>query len=210
MCFFMSDIHFNSYSSDLQRQSLIKKYSTQAFVSIKLVDFSETNKAKFKSILDLAESRLDIPWRIVNSLEANFYVLDSDSILTNDQNIFPEQCIYYTLSTINTKDANKNELIISGDNIPSVGALVQLFNRLITIEFDSNNSSAPKSIESQPVISNHDSEYSIDGLSIKSENIVDKSVPPPSSNSTAFEKNSELKKQSDSSFNNQSHLEIKA
>jgi hypothetical protein len=53
-----------------------KNCSGQALVRLKLVGFSESDKAKFTSILTIAESRLDVPWHVVDSANADFYLLN--------------------------------------------------------------------------------------------------------------------------------------
>ena len=111
---------------------MTKNFSNQSFISLKLVGFNEEDSAKFKSILSIAEFRLDIPWQIVDSVDADFYLLSSRLRNQMDQNAIlhslpREKCIFCTHDKIDNDD---NELILAGDNIPSLVSLVLLFNRL--------------------------------------------------------------------------------
>lgn len=139
-----------------------KKFSNQHFISLKLIGFNKQNRAKFKSILSIAEFRLDIPWQIVDSTDADFYLLFSQVRSQTDRNTIlrslpEEKRIFCTHDSI-----NNNELLLSGDNIPSLASLVLLFNQLTKTKLSpiSQENSSTSPLTQQPTKIDYSSFFS--------------------------------------------------
>jgi len=131
-------------------------FSGQAFVSLKLVSFSEVDRVKFESILAIAERGLDVSWQVVDSATADFYLLNSQTNLDNLLQSLPrERCIF---CTVNATDSNDNELVITDSDIPSLSSLLSLFNRLATT-LAIPHASDPASIEPPLTTTEHNPEF---------------------------------------------------
>ena len=145
---------------------MTKSCSNQALVRLKLVGFNKSDKAKFTSILTIAESRLDVPWQVVDSTNADFYLLNHRlrALINQDatlQSLPRKQCIFYTHNII---DRNDNELIISQATIPSLGSLVLLFNHLTSTKPVTHTSTSLSEQPKSTVVDHHPAASAEDSL----------------------------------------------
>ncbi|NOQ15595.1 MAG: hypothetical protein GQ581_00895 [Methyloprofundus sp.] len=107
--------------------------SNQALFQLKLVGFSDSDKTTFESILSLADNRLEKSWQITLAKDnVDFFVLsnrlrsqfDQDKLL---QTLPREQCIFCALALSNDAE---HELLVDKNNIPFLGPMAELFNKL--------------------------------------------------------------------------------
>jgi hypothetical protein len=107
--------------------------SNQELFQLKLVGFSDSDKVTFESILSLANNRLEKSWQITLAKDnIDFFVLsnrlrsqfDQDKLL---QTLPREQCIFCVLALSNDAE---HELLVDKNNIPFLGPMVALFNKL--------------------------------------------------------------------------------
>ena len=123
-------------------------------VSLKLVGFNDEDKAKFESIFAFAESRLDVPWLIVEAIEADFYLLTHRLRSQMDQNSLlrslpRKRCIFYATEET---ESEENELIVGSENIPSLRSLVMLFNALSVASDSKTEEPAAIVVPAPPVL----------------------------------------------------------
>lgn len=101
-------------------------------VSLKLIGINDKDRLKFESILSIAEHRLDVPWQIAAEEKIDFYLVSHRLRPQMSQNSMlkslpRKKCIFYTTEET---DSQENELLISGNSLPSLRSLVLLFNSL--------------------------------------------------------------------------------
>ncbi|MGR8935350.1 MAG: hypothetical protein ACU837_13305 [Gammaproteobacteria bacterium] len=110
--------------------------SEKSFLTIKPIGFNEQERIKFASILNLAERRLDKPWQLTEAAESDFYLLPEHLKLLrgkdNKLTSLPlQKCIFYTNKNTH---AGYHELLVDKNKVPSLKALVELFNNLSAAE----------------------------------------------------------------------------
>lgn len=107
--------------------------SNQTLFLLKLVGFSGSDEMVFESILSLADNRLEKSWQITLAKDnIDFFVLsnqlrsqiDQDKLL---QTLPREKCVFCALELSNDSE---HELLVDKNNIPFLGPMVELFNKL--------------------------------------------------------------------------------
>ncbi len=111
-------------------------------VTLKLLDFSDTDKARFASILTLAERGLTRSWAITNDMSADFFLIKERLLPLMDQHeilkkLPRQQCIFIMRSS-NNPNTMGHQLYWGESEIPSLRLLVDFFNRLAIEEYPSN------------------------------------------------------------------------
>ena len=113
-------------------------------VTLKLLDFSDTDKARFASILSLAERGLTRSWAITNDMSADFFLIKERLLPLMDQHeilkkLPRQQCIFIMHSS-NNPNTMGHQLYWEENEIPSLRLLVDFFNRLALEEYPNNAS----------------------------------------------------------------------
>ncbi len=131
------------------------KTSHVEVVSLKLIGLDDKERVKFESILAIAEHRLKVPWQITEEGKIDFYLISHRLRSQMDQNLMlsalsRHKCIF---STTAETDSIENELLMTGDGLPSFRSLILLFNTL------ADNASAQQTPpdEKEPTPSSSDS-----------------------------------------------------
>ena len=101
-------------------------------IRLKLIGFNNDDRSKFESIFSIAQNKLDVTWQIVDSLEADFYLLGYRLRTQIDKNTLLKtlprnKCIFYTFKETECED---NELIVGKQNLPSLRSLLSVLNKL--------------------------------------------------------------------------------
>lgn len=110
------------------------------FLTIKLIGFSDAERIKFESILTLAESKLNTPWKLTTATEPDFYLISNNLRPQINKDNFLEslprqQCIFYTG---NKTDSQDYEILVGSDNIPHLRSLVEVLNSISSSNHQQN------------------------------------------------------------------------
>ncbi len=119
--------------------------------TLKMIGFSDVEKARFSAVLALADPQLKQAWKITESVPADFYLIKERLITQMDaheilKHLPRQQCIFIRRSD--------NALIVDGhqffwgeQDVPSLRYLVEFFNQLSDNKIASSSPSPP---ENQP------------------------------------------------------------
>lgn len=104
------------------------------FITIKLIGLDESEYTKFESLLTIAENMLDIPWKITEMPEADFYLLTGGlkPKMNEDASLKalpPNRCIFYAEEKT---DGPYHEILVDRNNTPYLRSIIELFKTLST------------------------------------------------------------------------------
>lgn len=133
------------YTPDLGKvtQSILKplpKIIINQMITIKLIGFSPQQTENFSAILLLAERRLQQPWKIVETMSADFFLVsekarhETDSCLSLPR----DHCLFYS-STKYTEDAQI--LLTDSHGLPRLRSMIDALNN-ITAQAAASNATA--------------------------------------------------------------------
>ena len=114
-------------------------------VRLKLISFNKQETDNLNSILTLASRALTKKWQIVGTAaEADFFLLSATATTTHSDAITKsqqaERCLF---CTSNAENIPKNSLLVDEKHVPSLKALVTLFNQLSANLTEHSNAPAP-------------------------------------------------------------------
>lgn len=113
-------------------------------ITIRLLGFNDSDRSKFESLLTIAENMLNMPWRVSESVDADYYLLkgnlksqlDQDKLL---KNLPREQCIFYSEQKT---EHGFHEILVDKNNTPYLRSIIELLNKLSLTDIDHDKKSA--------------------------------------------------------------------
>ncbi|MGR9051265.1 MAG: hypothetical protein ACU84J_01315 [Gammaproteobacteria bacterium] len=131
------------------------------FITIRLLGFNDSDRSKFESLLTIAENMLDVPWRLTDAVEADFYLLKGKlkSQMNQDhllKTLPSQRCIFYTEQKTN---GPYHEILVDKNNTPYLRSIIELFKSLtinkssLTADKDVSKATVSHPSDSSPVAS---------------------------------------------------------
>lgn len=123
-------------------------------LTLKLVDFSETDKSRFSSILTLAQRMLNKNWSITDNMSADFFLIKERLLPLMDEHeelksLPRQQCIFISLKRDSVSTVG-HHFYWGESEIPSLRLLVDFLNRLSLEQSPSDSSTDQAPFGSEP------------------------------------------------------------
>jgi len=130
-------------------------------VTLKLLDFSDKDKARFASILTLAERGLTRSWAITNDMSADFFLIKERLLPFMDQHevlksLPRQQCIFIMHTGNNRTKTIGHQLYWGESEVPSLRLLVEFLNQLTSEEEAAHPASAQPLIAPESDVFDHE------------------------------------------------------